>query len=158
MRHVDRNRFDRNRIPRKENKRTGWPSHISGRFSLLFYDWISDSRESYRRREISSPPTKYSGIKKSVRGIEERSLAACLIYPCDLERRMLREGCLTNFTFFSPLSRPAAPTISYAKQPPGQVPFKCLRNRRFCPSSDEHHCLSICLSVYRIDIRERVVG
>lgn len=42
-----------------------------GRFSLLFYDWISDSRESYRRREISPPPAESivgcAGIKKSVR-------------------------------------------------------------------------------------------
>lgn len=48
-------------------------SHISGRFSLLFYDWISDSRESYRRREISSPLT----IRRN-KEIGKRSGAAAL--------------------------------------------------------------------------------
>ena len=30
---------------------------------------------------------------------------------------------------------------------PGQLLLECLRNRRFCPSNDENHCPSICLSV-----------
>lgn len=70
------------------------------------------------------------------------------------------EGCargsasrISRFTLSRSPVHPRS-TISRTKQPPGQVPFECLRNRRFCPSSDEHHCLSICLSVYRIDIRE----
>lgn len=148
---VHRSKSVRSKSDPKENKRTGWPSHafrdVSRYFSTIGFPIhvnLIAAVKSLRRRQ-------YAGIKKSVRRVEER-LSRGLIYPCDLERRMLRVGCLTNFTF-SP-SRPTAPTIWYAKQPSGQVPFKCLRNRRFCPSSDEHHCLSICLSVYRIDIRE----
>lgn len=47
-------------------------SHISG-FLATFYDWISDSRESYRRREISSPLT----IRRN-KEIGKRSGAAAL--------------------------------------------------------------------------------
>lgn len=87
---------------------------------------------------------QYIGIKKSVRG----ALTRGSVYPWWSGAKDA-----SRISRFVP-SRPVALTISYVKQPPGQVLFECLRNRRFCPSSDEHHCLSICLSVYRIDIRE----
>jgi len=118
---------------------------ISGCFSLLFYDWISDSRKSYRRREISSLPTIHWNKEVGKRSVLSRFGLSLVIWS---------EGCCASrISHFAP-SRSVTSTISYAKQPPGQVLFECLRNRRFCPSSDEHHCLSICLSVYRIDIRE----
>lgn len=134
---------------------------FSERFSLLFYDWVSDSRESYRRRKISPPPTirrmrgnKEVGKRSSTLALS-LSLAAGLSSRSGEARRRLRAVVPHEFHVSPSLvPRHPRPTISRTKQPPGQVPFKCLRNRRFCPSSDEHHCLSICLSVYRIDIRE----
>jgi len=151
---ADRDRFDSNPVPRKtsESEGTGLPDF--GTFLATFLRFPIHS-ESYR--EIYPPATiMRRGIKKSAGGsVAARALAARFI-PGDLESGDAARGCCpTNFTSHlapSPLTVP--PTAPYAKQPPGQVPLECLRNRRFCPSSDEHHCLSICLSVYRIDIRK----
>lgn len=137
----DRNQFDRNQILRETSEPGGpfWFRNVSRYFSTIEFpihvNLIAVVR-SLRRWQ-------YAGIKKSVRG----TLSRGSVYPWWSGAKYT-----SRISRFAP-SHPVAP-ISYAKQPSGQVLFECLRNRRFCPSSDEHHCLSICLSVYRIDIRE----
>lgn len=121
-------------------------SHISRYFSTIGFPIhvnLIAAVKSLRRRQ-------YAGIKKSVRGAEERSLAAWFILA------IWSEGCCARgVSRISRFPSPLAPRLRLSRtRSSPQVRFKCLRNRRFCPSSDEHHCLSICLSVYRIDIRE----